>query len=87
MKQEYSYVTKLAIAFDQFINTLLGGDPDETISARLFRKRHLFWWGIAHGLVNIMFFWQWRPELGGHCRQSWKSEMERLQLPEEYRKK
>jgi len=29
------YLINICIAFDQFINTLLGGDPDETISSRL----------------------------------------------------
>lgn len=32
MKQ---YICNLLISFDQFVNTLFGGDPDETISSRL----------------------------------------------------
>lgn len=28
------YFRNIAIAIDQFINTLFGGDPDETISSR-----------------------------------------------------
>jgi len=29
------YVWNLLIAIDQFVNTVFGGDPDETISSRL----------------------------------------------------
>ena len=29
------YVWNNLIAFDQFVNTILGGDPDETISSRI----------------------------------------------------
>ena len=29
------YVWNMLIAFDQFVNTIFGGDPDETISSRL----------------------------------------------------
>jgi hypothetical protein len=29
------YFWNLLIAFDQFVNTVCGGDPDETISSRL----------------------------------------------------
>lgn len=29
------YIINLLISFDQFVNTLTGGDPDETISSRM----------------------------------------------------
>jgi hypothetical protein len=29
------YIWNILISFDQFCNTLLGGDPDETISSRM----------------------------------------------------
>ena len=32
------YVYNLLISFDQFVNTIAGGDPDETISGRLGRN-------------------------------------------------
>ena len=31
------YLFNILISFDQFVNTLAGGDPDETISGRLGR--------------------------------------------------
>jgi hypothetical protein len=33
------YFWNIAIAFDQFVNTLFAGDPDETISSRLGKIR------------------------------------------------
>ena len=32
------YIKNVLVGFDQFINTLLGGDPDETISSRLGKR-------------------------------------------------
>lgn len=39
-----AYVLKLLIALDQFLNTLAGGAPDETISSR---------WGRTQGTSRI----------------------------------
>lgn len=59
------YLKNILISFDQFINTLAGGDPDETISARLGRN----WQGtLAERFVDWMFKWQNRP--GGHCENA-----------------
>lgn len=85
MASNYSYPMRVAIGFDQFVNTLLGGEPDETVSARLHRHRNLPGWRVGRILVDGFFFWQWRPTLGGHCRQSWQAEMDRAQLPPAYR--
>lgn len=38
------YVTKVLLGLDQFANTIIGGAPDETISARSGRLRHRFFW-------------------------------------------
>lgn len=84
-KSNYNYLLRVAIGFDQLLNTLLGGEPDETISARLHRHRLLPGWKVGRVLVDTLFFWQWRPALGGHCQQAWRSEMDRIQLPESYR--
>lgn len=82
----YSYLTRVAIGIDQLCNAIFGGDPDETISARLYRHRRLPWWRVGHCIVNALFFWQWRPELGWHCQQAWQSEMDRSQLGWSYRR-
>lgn len=35
------YLRNLLVAIDQLLNTILGGDPDETVSSRLGKRD---WW-------------------------------------------
>lgn len=80
-------LTEILIAFDQLINTFIyipqdgWGMADETISARLFRT-HLqdFISDVPMNLVNMLFFSK------DHCFQAWRSEIERKQLPNSYRR-
>jgi hypothetical protein len=75
------------IALDQFLNTLIYikgdgfGMADEAISARLFRcyLQDLISdeWYLA---IDFLFFWD-----DAHCYESWRSEIERNQLPNFYR--
>jgi len=74
------------IALDQWINTLIyiAGDgqgmADETISARVFRchlQGHLS--DHPYRAIDALFFWQ-----KNHCHKSWRSEIERRQLPGYY---
>lgn len=68
---------QVLVAIDQFVNTLLWGYADETLSARAYRhaeiKKDRRWpmWIIDH-----LFFWQ-----DEHCKQAYESEIERTQLP------
>jgi hypothetical protein len=56
------YFWNLLITLDQCCNTILGGDPDETISSRLGKSTNGI--GIwARGIVDRIF----GP---GHCRRS-----------------
>lgn len=72
----------VGIAFDQFINACIGGSPDETLSARAWRLKDVsLVWKCTRWCIDTLFFWQ-----KGHCAASYNSEMERKQLPEEYRK-
>jgi hypothetical protein len=32
------YIWNILVAIDQFINTVLGGDPDETMSSRMGKQ-------------------------------------------------
>lgn len=51
------YLLNILIAIDQLLNTLAGGDPDETISSRVGKRRDAnerFWAGI----IDRLFFWQ-----------------------------
>ncbi len=81
MERLKDYFIDILIAFDQLINTLLGGYPDETISANCYRKKDDFWgWWLAYRFVNLLFFWQ-----EDHCKIAYESEEYNLHLPREYR--
>ncbi len=71
---------QIAIAADQFFNTLLGGYADETLSARSwrmqFKKRR---WMVMRILIDVIFFWQ-----DEHCLSAFLSEKNRKHLPSEY---
>ena len=66
---------QIAIAIDQLFNAVLGGFADETLSARAHRTG-----SVWEPVIDTLFFWQM-----GHCFQSYISEKERKQLPQEYR--
>ena len=73
------YVLFNLIALDQAINTLFGGYPDETISARSWRCReHKVWW-LARKAIDGLFFWQQQ-----HCRAAYLSELRRKHLHKDY---
>jgi heme O synthase-like polyprenyltransferase len=72
---------QVAIATDQFFNTLAGGFADETISARAWRERNNSQkWHYIQIAIDLLFFWQ--PD---HCYASYLSETNRNQYPKEYR--
>ena len=72
---------QILIALDQLFNTLAGGYADETLSARIYRRRHAsWWWDFLYRLVNALFFWQ-----DNHCLDSYMSELNRRHLPHAYR--
>lgn len=66
---------QIAVAFDQFLNTLFGGWADETLSARLYR-RALRGKPLGAKLVNFLFFFQ-----ADHCKEAYESEIARNHLP------
>ena len=76
-----TYAKAVLIAVDQFLNALLCGWPDETLSSRCWR------WdrdGVRHWprrLVDALFFWEKE-----HCRESYESEQLRMQMPPELRR-
>lgn len=72
---------QVLISIDQLLNTLIGGYADETLSAHAYRQRGIKkHWTIAYQSINKLFFWQ-----DNHCESSYMSELERRQLPIEYR--
>lgn len=56
------YFLNLLIALDQGVNTVFGGDPDETISSRLWRHRDNPVAGFFVRLLNVV-----EPD---HCQNS-----------------
>lgn len=72
-------IKQILIAIDQLFNALLCGYADETLSARAYRERYT---GLkyAYHFINFLFFWQ-----ANHCRAAYENEMNRKQLPTEYR--
>lgn len=76
------YLFNLLVALDQFINTLIGGMPDETLSARAYRADvHGALLGRAfRPLIDMLF----HPFERGHCHQAYLSELGRTQLPKKY---
>jgi len=61
------YGTNLLLSFDQTVNAIMMGDPDETISSRLGRA---FPGSIVAKAVDKIFFWQ-----NNHTLEAWKAEL------------
>ncbi|MBU3825196.1 MAG: hypothetical protein H9917_10295 [Candidatus Oceanisphaera merdipullorum] len=74
MLDKDSLLLRLAIGFDQLLNALLGGDIDETLSSRSYRRARdgSLKWQRVESAVNAAFFWQKE-----HCRASYLNERQR----------
>lgn len=77
---------QLLISIDQVFNVLHRfftekKYADETISSRAYRLRRDNNNPIPEKIINTIFFWD-----DNHCSESYDSEMDRLQLPPEFRK-
>lgn len=70
-----AYIRQVLIGIDQTFNAILGGWADETLSSRAHRE------GIAwlEALINAIFF------DNHHCRDAYRGEVARRQLPPEFR--
>jgi hypothetical protein len=78
-----SQTLEILIALDQLLNTVFGGDCDEMLSARAFRKAHFDlsnYWNFIKNAIDFVFFWQ-----DNHCYKCFKTEYERRQLSDLYR--
>lgn len=81
-----SYVLAVLIALDQLVNAILGGSPDETLSARAWRTEQsgkgLGWFfrPLIDGLALVLTFGRDR----NHCKQAYLSELKKRQLPKDY---
>jgi hypothetical protein len=52
-------------AVSQVLNALLGGSPDQTLSARALMNQRRRRWQVTYRALNALFFWQ-----DDHCLRS-----------------
>jgi hypothetical protein len=72
------WVYQVFIGLDQFVNTLLGGSADETMSSRCYRLNHIRTYRYLELFVNVLFF----PLQGAdHCKHAYEKEVLGRQLP------
>ena len=77
------YILNLLISFDQFINVLFLGQPDETISSRAWRCKDVSsFWKVMRRSIDLLFFFQKE-----HCFNAYLAELERKQITTEIIKK
>ena len=78
-----TYLLNILISFDQIVNVLFLGQPDETISSRAWRcKDANSFWNVMHSLINKLFFFQQQ-----HCFKAYLAELNRKQIQLEILKK
>jgi hypothetical protein len=60
------YLFNILISIDQFVNSLMAGSPDETISSRTGRR-----WpnSFFAKVIDFLFFWQ-----NNHVIEAWENE-------------
>lgn len=63
------YLFNLLIGLDQFVNVILGGAPDQTISSRCWKHREHWAAALAVRLIDWLFSWKEK----NHCRESFES--------------
>ena len=75
------YGWNLLVGADQMLNVVLAGYPDETFSARVYRKALAgqWFWRLLRWSIDHVFFWQ-----ADHCRKSFESEAARGHSPREF---
>jgi hypothetical protein len=76
------YLRNILIGVDQLANTMLGGWPDETLSARCGRLGHRYPYKAWAALIDAIFL----PFQGpNHCRNAYLKEKTRYHFPPEMR--
>jgi hypothetical protein len=72
------YLKNIFLACNYFVNALLRGQPNETLSSRAYRmqqKPQPYWHGLA-ACINCIFWWQ-----NNHCRGAYAGDRARLLVP------
>lgn len=85
MNKFKAYLKQVLIAFDQWVNALIGGWADETLSSAAHRMREKGQpvWGWTASFIDWLFRFFFNEE--DHCKSSYESEIHRRQLPPELR--
>ena len=80
IRKIWRYIFNILVWLDQGLNTLLGGDPDHTISGRVGYHATLGkpWALKAEKWINALFFWQ-----EDHCKKAIEWGIVRRNLREE----
>ena len=94
MKLFLAYLAQIFIAFDQLVNALIPpltgtlSYADETLSARCFRAwRDGRFMGRLLPVIDWLFGWQGHDDgITSHCERAYLKEIDRRNLPPEYRK-
>lgn len=78
-----SYILNVLIGLDQFLTTLVAGEPDETLSSYAWRmeRQGKPWGHVTRPSIDWLMSW-YEPN---HCRRAYGAERERTQLPPELR--
>jgi len=78
-----AYLTNIVIAFNQLMNAILNGPPDETLSARAWRTEQSgkVFGKIFRPLIDTLFLLALQRD---HCAKAYLEERARKQLPREY---
>ena len=73
------YVLNILIAIDQLINTLVGGYPDETLSASAYlgEREGKIYGRIFRPVIDFLFW----PLQRDHCRRAFEAEFNFSQRP------
>lgn len=82
MKQ---YLLNIILGVDQLANCIIGGAPDETISARCWRHKNQFGWKQLRWLLdNVLLRWD-RDAGKTHCEMAFLNELNDVHKPSIYR--
>jgi hypothetical protein len=78
------YFWYLLVAVDQLLNVLVGGFPDETFSARTWRKAEAgqWFWQALRRLIDGFFRLIFKQD--DHCQKSYENEAVRGHSPQEF---
>lgn len=56
-------------AFSQLLNSIIGGNPNESVSGRAYRTRETQPWKSVYNAINAIVFWQ-----EDHCKQAFMTD-------------